>query len=203
LKRILKITGSISFENTGLARERNPKYANGRTTQYAYDPVHLLTAVIDPLCHITNSSYDAAGNTTSYRYDATSNLANMTYPNGMETGYTYDNANRLVNLVNRQGASVVSGYTYTLDANGNRLQVTETGLNSSSLAITYGYDVLSRLHIVTNSGKTVTYMYDPMGNRLNVATNATETTKDRYIFFMIIANLVFGFSILFFFQDLC
>jgi len=91
-----------------------------------------------------------------------------------KTGYTYDNSNRLINLINNNGASVVSSYAYSLDANGNRLQVTETGSDSSSLTTAYGYDVLNHLHTVTYPGTSVTYTYDSMGNRLNMATTAAR-----------------------------
>jgi RHS repeat-associated protein len=141
-------------------------YPDGKTVSYAYDTVNRLSGVTD-----------WTGNTTRYSYDANSNLANMTYPNGMETGYTYDNGNRLINLVNMDGAGVVSGYAYTLDANGNRLQATETGPGNSSVVTAYGYDVLNRLHTVTSPGSTVTYTYDPMGNRLNMATNTGNASS--------------------------
>ncbi len=139
----------------------------GRTVSYAYDNVNRLSSVTDW----------TAGKMTSYSYDANSNLVNMMYPNGRETGYTYDDGNRLVNLVNTDGAGVVSGYAYTLDAVGNRLQVTETGPGNSSSVTAYEYDLLSRLHTVTFPGTTVTYTYDPMGNRLSMATTAGNTSS--------------------------
>jgi len=171
LNRLTSVTspGSqlVQYSYDAVGNRIGMTYPDGKTVSYAYDNVNRLSGVTD-----------WTGNTTSYSYDANSNLANMTYPNGMETGYTYDNANRLVSLVNRQGANVVSGYAYTLDANGNRLQVTETGPGNSSVVTAYGYDVLNRLHTVTYpAGTTVTYTYDPMGNRLNMATTAGNASS--------------------------
>ncbi|QYZ80444.1 RHS repeat protein [Methanofollis formosanus] len=170
LNRLTGVTGPggqlVEYGYDPVGNRIGMTYPDGRTVSYAYDNVDRLSGVTD-----------WTGNTTSYGYDANDNVVNMMYPNGRETGYTYDNGNRLINLVNKDGASVVSGYAYTLDAVGNRLQVTETGPDNSSLTTAYEYDVLNRLHTVTYPGTTVTYTYDPMGNRLSMATNAGNASS--------------------------
>ena len=40
----------------------------------------------------------AASGTTTYSYDAAGNLAGYAYPNGVNTGYGYDNLNRLTSM---------------------------------------------------------------------------------------------------------
>ena len=170
LNRLTSVTSSggqlVQYRYDSVGNRIRMTYPDGKTVSYAYDGDNRLSGVTD-----------WTGNTTSYGYDANGNAVNLTYPNGIKTGYSYDNGNRLTNLVNMNGNSVVSSYGYTLDALGNRLQVTETGLNSSSLAITYGYDVLNRLHTVTYPGTTVTYTYDPMGNRQSMATNTGNVSS--------------------------
>lgn len=170
LNRLTGVTNSddqlVTYGYDSVGNRIQMTYPDGRTVSYAYDNVDRLSGVTD-----------WTGNMTSYGYDANSNLVNMAYPNGRETGYTYDDGNRLINLVNTDGASVVSGYEYTLDAVGNRLQVTEIGSGNSSVATAYEYDVLNRLHTVTYPGTTVTYTYDPMGNRLSMASTAGNTSS--------------------------
>ena len=48
-------------------------------------------------------------NTTTYTYDSANNLATATYPNGVETTFTYDTLNRVTGL-----ASQLGNYTYAL-----------------------------------------------------------------------------------------
>jgi len=72
-----------------------------------------------------NKNRYRSGNMTSYVYDANSNLAGITYPNGVTTEYRYDKDNRLINQVNKGSHGLVSSYEYTLDAVGNRVQIKE------------------------------------------------------------------------------
>ena len=77
----------------------------------------------------------------------------MNQPNGVNTGYSYDTASRLTG---------VNGIAYTLDANGNRIQMTDwEGVT------TYSYDALDRLMQATYPTSTVTYTLDSVGNRLS------------------------------------
>jgi YD repeat-containing protein len=48
-------------------------------------------------------------NTTTYTYDNASNVGTATYPNGLQSSFTYDSLNRLTSLV-----TPVSGYSYQL-----------------------------------------------------------------------------------------
>ncbi len=90
---------------------------------------------------------------TSYTYRSTGLLASETRPNGVNTAYTYDTASRLTG---------VSGIGYTLDANGNRTQMTDgEGMT------TYSYDALDRLMQAAYPTSTVTYTLDSVGNRLS------------------------------------
>jgi RHS repeat-associated protein len=101
-------------------------------------------------------------NTTTYSYDPASNLATVTYPNGLESQFTYDTLNRIT-AMNAAKAS----YSYTLSPTGNRTGAVE----SSGRAVNWSYDGIYRLtnetisldpHSVNGS---VGYGLDPVGNR--------------------------------------
>jgi RHS repeat-associated protein len=103
-------------------------------------------------------------NTTTYSYDPASNLATVTYPNGLQSSFTYDDLNRITAL-NVGKAS----YNYTLDQTGNRKQVTE----SSGRVVNWSYDGIYRLTNETISldphsiNGSVGYGLDPVSNRLS------------------------------------
>ena len=111
---------------------------------------------------------DPDSNITTYSYDAVGNRASIVYPNGSVTSYQYDTLNRLTYLGNRKSASeIISSYTYTLGPAGNRLQVVE----DTGRVVDYTYDATYRLtdEAITdavNGNETITYTYDPFGNRL-------------------------------------
>ncbi len=66
---------------------------------------------------------------TTYTYDPNSNVATVTYPNGIQSTFTYDML------------TASSGYGYTLGARGNRQQANEPG----GRVINWAYDDLYRL----------------------------------------------------------
>ncbi|MBN1136519.1 MAG: choice-of-anchor D domain-containing protein [Anaerolineae bacterium] len=159
--------------------------------QYAYDNAHNLTQITYPDGRQVAYDYDGnsrlirvsdAAGTTTYTYDSASGLlATKTLPNGLYTAYTYDADGRLTGVANRRANhSLISSYTYTLDANGNRTAA-ETQTPSGAETTTYGYDELYRLSRVTYpDGRTVSYTYDPLGNRLTMTDSAGGVTRYTY-----------------------
>ena len=130
------------------------------TVTYGYDNANRLTTVTDWLNVATSYTYDAANRPTS-----------TTLGNGLISDRTYDDANGLLTLVNRDGGTTISSYTYTLDNVGNRSQVVDT-----TGTTTYGYDGLYRLTGTTYPNLDVqSYTYDQMGNRLTKVHNGTPT----------------------------
>jgi len=55
---------------------------NGASVSYTYDQLSRLSTVVDGRLPI-------GFNTTSYFYDPVSNLATATYPNGLQSSFTY------------------------------------------------------------------------------------------------------------------
>jgi len=128
---------------------------NGVSVSYTYDTLNRLATVVD-------SRLPAGQNTTTYSYDPASNLATVTYPNGLQSQFTHDTLNR-VTAMNAAKAS----YSYTLSPTGNRTAAVE----SSGRTLNWSYDNIYRLtnetisldpHSVNGS---VGYGLDPVGNR--------------------------------------
>jgi RHS repeat-associated protein len=152
------------------------------TTRYTYDALNRLDTVTDPRGKVYDHGYDPNGNRTS-----------MTYPNGVQTTYSYDVLNRLTELRSQTDVgAVVQSYLYTLGVAGNRMKIEE----HDGTVRGYGYDALYRLtdETVTNGGTPVyskVFGYDPVGNRLQqvhtdaagtvTTTNATYDTRDRQL----------------------
>lgn len=94
----------------------------------------------------------------------------VTYPtledgSQLKTAYIYDTLNRLGNVTNTKGATILSSYTYGYDDNGNIVSKTDT-VNQVSNTTTYTYDALNRLKtIIQSDGSTTIYSYDLEGNR--------------------------------------
>jgi RHS repeat-associated protein len=130
---------------------------------YAWDANERLSGVAD------NSS---GGGATIYSYDSAGNLGRLTFPNNIQTAYTYDNLNRLTNLVatNTATSAAVASFQYTLGPTGNRASVTE----ASGRTVSWSYDSQYRVTNETISGTAYTdvmgsvgYTYDAVGNRLS------------------------------------
>jgi YD repeat-containing protein len=96
----------------------------------------------------------------------------MTVSGQSSVVYSYDNANRLLQIT--QGSSVVS---YTYDAAGRRTSLTLP----NGVLVEYGYDTASRLTSITykQNGTIVlgdlTYEYDKNGNRIKTSGSFART----------------------------
>jgi YD repeat-containing protein len=73
-------------------------------------------------------------NTTTYTYDSASNLATVTYPNGLQSTFTYDPMNRLTEL----SMPPIADYKYTLGLTGNRTNATEQSGRALAWKLEYG-----------------------------------------------------------------
>lgn len=98
-------------------------------------------------------------------YDALSRRTSLTRPNGVNTGYSYDNLSRLISVLQQRGGATLDGATYTVDNAGNR-----TSKNDLLAGVTsnYAYDSIYQLLQVTQGAATTeSYSYDLVGNRLS------------------------------------
>jgi RHS repeat-associated protein len=177
-----------------LTRRTDP---DGRSIAYTYDAAGNRTSVTAP-SGATTYGFDALNRlatatdpdvgVTAYTYDAAGNRASMAYPNGTVAEYTCDALNRLTNLLNRKaGGAVISSYAYTLGPAGNRTRVVE----HSGRAVDYSYDAAyklteERINDPVTGLRTISYTYDPAGNRLTktdggVTTSYTYDANDRLL----------------------
>jgi RHS repeat-associated protein len=185
-------SGSFGFTYDALSRRTQMTRPNSVTTNYTYDNLSRLTSVLHQLSGSTidGASYtlDAGGNrtaktdqlassTANYTYDAIYQLTQVTQANNTTESYNYDAVG------NRTASLGVSSYTtnasneltatsnasYTYDSNGNTLTKT-VGSNTTS----YTWDFENRLTSVTlpGSGGTVTFKYDPLGQRIYKSSSA-------------------------------
>jgi RHS repeat-associated protein len=144
---------------------------HGVSASYQYDSLNRLSAAVDG--NLTGST------TTSYTYDSSSNVATVTYPNGLESTFTYDTLNRVSEL-----SSTPATYTYTRGATGNLTGVTE----SSGRTAAWTYDGIYRLTNETislaPSGKngSVGYGLDPVGNRQTETSSLSGVSSGTWSF---------------------
>ena len=86
---------------------------------------------------------DTFGNVIGYRYDPIGNLSAITYPDGTEVSYEYDNAGRVISTVEKNARGVlITGFEYTYDILGR--VSTETHLDKNT-KLCYTYDERSRV----------------------------------------------------------
>ena len=139
----------------------------GRTTQYVYDlDGHLKT--------VTYALNTADAGTVQYIYDADGNLKTVTDENGNPTTYYYDPANRLQKVVDARQDTTQYGY----DADNRRTSMIDANINPQT---TYGYDLRSRLNLVTHPDTTTDkYVWDGVGNQKSATDQAQQTTYRTY-----------------------
>src|SRR5262249_37651675 len=115
------------------------------STIYAYDTLHRLQSVTDPLSRVTTNAYDAA-----------SNLQQRTDARGLVTKYFYDADNRPDYNEHWNGATLTDTVDFILDIAGRRTRLADSTGNTD-----FAYDALDRISSVTFPGpKVVGYEYD-------------------------------------------
>lgn len=144
------------------------------TISYTYDSEMRLATVS------TNGDL-----TATYAYDANGNKLSETLANGVVTRYTYNNANRITDLVSTKNGETIENYHYTYYLDGSDAQKTSV-VNGVESTTAYTYDGIRRLatETVTN-GNTETvysYTYDQFGNRasMTVSGDAPYTSTYNY-----------------------
>jgi len=141
------------------------------TTTYTYDELNRLKTITDP-----------DDGVTIYTYDELSRLVGANLPNGTFEIRTYDEQNRLLLIEHRDTAdNTLLSFRYTLNEVGDRIRVVEY----DGRQVEYGYDGLRRLRSETiietdATMRTITYTYDPVGNRLTRDDSAEGLTNYTY-----------------------
>lgn len=120
---------------------------------------------------------ESGNESVAYTYDANGNKASETLANGVVSTYTYNNANRITNLVTKSGETTISEYEYSyyLDGSDACKIRKENGIIETT---SYEYDGLKRLtkESVLNGSRAVntySYEYDDYGNRSKMVSSGT------------------------------
>ena len=122
--------------------------------------------------------------TVSYTYDRNGNKKSETLANGVVSTYDYNNANRIVKLVNKKGNSTISSYEYSYYLDGSdACKVTEE--NGIIETTEYEYDGLKRLteesvKVGNKTSDTYSYEYDDYGNRSKMTATGSEEFVTEY-----------------------
>jgi len=157
----LNIALDYSYDANGNLTHIVSSDPNGTDISYEYDALNRLSAV-----------NDAKVGRTAYSYDDIGNLQGYTYPNGVHTAYQYDSLNRLTNLAGSKLLTPIASYAYTVGPVGNRLTAFEMVQPNGvphTINRVYTCDDIYRLTGETINGTqngSVSYSYDPVGNRL-------------------------------------
>ena len=141
-------TWTNTWANSLLASVQTP---NGGTTTFSYDGTGALTAITDPLQHVTQMTSHTGGGLPEVIVD----------PNGVVTTWIYDGRQRPTSsTVSGTGGTFATTWAY--DAAGNLITTT---LPDNSY-LTNAYDTADRLTQVTDAlGNYVTFTLDPLGDR--------------------------------------
>jgi len=154
------------------------------TTYTNYDPMGRVGTVTGPN-KITTYTYDTRGRITkmdeggavsTYRYNLNGTLESTTTPLGGTTQYTYDNAQRLIEIIDHEGNRIV----YTLNTEGNREQ--EDIYDSTTLVKTLSrtFDSHNLLESVIEPHGTTTFLYDLNKNLIQVIDARGNITTHNY-----------------------
>lgn len=168
----------------------------GTVKTYSYNSADLRTAFIlkvNGVQKLSNTyAYDALGRLVEvsgsgvnavYGYDANGNQSYVQYGNGLREEYTYNQANLVTQVANKNGSTVLSRFSYGYLLDGN--QSTKTELDGTVTG--YTYDGLGQLLVedAVKNGTTVrkySYAYDNRNNRISIATIPHEGLQAEYIY---------------------
>ena len=164
-------TTAYSYDIAG--RKRTITYPGGRPIGEYRDQRERLTTIKDGGSTLATYIYDGADRDTS-----------LSHANGVVAHYEYNHDDWLVRVRHTQGTTLIAGFEYAFDGNGNTLS--EKQLHDAGRSQAYVYDAAYRLTgfrrgaLVGDSIPAPTtrtqYNYDPAGNRVTVVENASATS---------------------------
>jgi RHS repeat-associated protein len=191
LNSVTDSSGSTTLDYDGSNLLKQITYPSGSYLKYTYDSAGRRIQMVDQTGYTVQFHYDALSRFTgltdganqaivTYSYDLDGRLDSATKANGTSTRYTYDNAGKVLSIVNHApGQAVNSSFVYTY--NNQALCATETTLQGQWV---YTYDATGQLtHAVLTSNnpaqspnQDLQYFYDAAGNRTKTITNGVTTT---------------------------
>ena len=180
---MIDASGTTSYEYSPKGQvTKEMKVINGVThiTGYTYNMNGSITSIIYPSGRIVNYSSDAvdrvngvtttSGTTTTLlasniTYKPYGNINALTYGNSLNRTIAYDQQYRIASIV----TAGIQNLSYTYDTNSNITGITNNLDNTKNK--TYSYDALNRLTGTTGPWGSLSWTYDPIGNRLTQKDN--------------------------------
>ncbi|PHN24903.1 RHS repeat-associated core domain-containing protein [Pseudomonas sp. ICMP 460] len=168
------------YQWDGVGRLIRVVVSGGAFREYSYNPYGKITSERDELGHVTRYEYgdglhlisrriNADGTQVKYRYD---NVRLLLTEIENEVGEVYGLQYHPNGLIQQETGFDGQRTAYVYDLNGNLLEKTEHGDDSSQLITCYERDHAGRLVRKTlPDGSIVDYAYDRQGNLLSVDDN--------------------------------
>ncbi len=163
-------TTSSTYDRQG--NQTTLTYPDGMEVKYTYNAGGYIETV-----QKKEASEGSFSNIVSnFNYSPVGQVSRTEYANGAVTTNTYDPAT-LYRLSNKQtilgGSQQAQNISYSYDALGNILQVTDASNTAAAKTVNYSYDDLSRLVTASTTNATsspnyrYTYAYNALGNITN------------------------------------
>ncbi|MGH3627243.1 MAG: hypothetical protein ACRDRL_07370, partial [Sciscionella sp.] len=166
--------------------------ASNPITSYTYDAAGRQVTEADPPADPTDTTTSDPGyvaNVTATSYDQDGNATEQAVTNAnvsgavSDTKMTYDALGRTLTKVEDANTSGSQTTSYTYDANGQQLSVTQPATNGTTQNTTT-YDALGRVATATQqagtgNAQTTSYTYDA-GGRTLTTSNSAGSTSDSY-----------------------
>ncbi|CCH30243.1 YD repeat-containing protein [Saccharothrix espanaensis DSM 44229] len=154
---------------------KTTKDARGKQTTYRYFANGDLASTTEP----GRTDAEASGRITKYRYDLLGRKTGETeisdtHPAGLETKYTYDERNKVVEVTDAAVTTAITNVkhtkhtktTFTVDGLPEKVEVADLTGGDQTRTTSYTYDDRGRQDSVTDAtGAKTTYGYDSFGNR--------------------------------------
>ena len=184
LFRITDPTGSTVSTYDEADRPAGTKFPNGQKLRFAHDGAGYLSRMIYPDRQQVEYEYAASGaisritaaaGVTEFSYNRAGDLELWKRANGLETGYAYDDAGRVVGVTHTRYGDVVLAFHYKLDGSGRPVERRQIG-GGGSVTTRFRYDAAGRLlEELGANGYQARYSYDLAGNRLQRIVGADTT----------------------------
>jgi RHS repeat-associated protein len=167
--------GTINYAYDAVGRRQTMTVAGQPVVNYIYDDTGRLTNVKQTVLSTNRNfkiTYDNGSRRTQLEYLKGSSTTPTT-----KTTYSYDIANRLLNLTHLRSTTTLENLLYEYDQNGNRTKFTRNAAQPARLAVTgAAYNAANQMLTFTPSGGSTKNMtYDNNGN-LTAVTNSCGTT---------------------------
>jgi RHS repeat-associated protein len=155
--------------------------AKDQRTYYEYDNLGRRSAVKLPLNQRSSMTYDEVGNlktmtdfngkTITYDYNFQNQLTKKSFEDGSQVLYGYTLNGLQDTMTFKDGAGLTTAfYDYDYDVRDRltkRTDILGSGINQTTRAIGYGYDIAGNQTSVTTTSGSTTYSYDER-NRLDL-----------------------------------